>query len=144
MSDSKDNVPPLEATGTSSMETLKVERERYKETQYMSLYKELLRKHRGLFQEQRDDSKADFADEAALLKEAISSQRQVLAAGIGVGLLTFVSLHYLPTYLIRRLGGEKKVKALDIAEQQAKQDGTAWMRKTTGEESLMFTGRCAF
>ena len=133
--DGKEDVPPLEATGASSIETLRAEKERYKETQYMSLYKDLLRKHRGLFQEQRDaENQAEFAEEAALLKEAISSQRQALAAGIGVGLLTFVSLHYLPTYLVRRLGGEAKVKALDLAEQQAKQDGTAWIRKATGEE----------
>jgi len=124
----------LESTGTSSMETLRVEKEKYKESQYMALYKDLLRSHRGLFQEQRDaEEQADFADEAALLKDAISSQRQVWAAGIGIGLLTFASIHYLPTFLIRRLGGEAKVKALDLAEQQAKEDGTAWIRKTTGK-----------
>ena len=131
MSDN-DKDAPL-STWTSPMETLKVERERLKEPQYMSLYKELLRRNRGLLQEQREEDREDFTDEAALLREAISSQRQVWAAGIGIGLLCFASLHYLPTYLIRRLGGEAKLKALDLAEQQAKVDGTGWLRKTTGK-----------
>lgn len=117
-----------------------MEKERYKETQYMSLYKDLLRKNRGLFQQQRDAE--DFADEAALLKEAGSSQRQMWLAGIGIGLLTFASLHYLPTYVIRRLGGEAKVKALHAAEQQAKKDGTAWIRKATGKLDVILDGRC--
>jgi hypothetical protein len=107
----------------------------------MSLYKELLRRNRGLLQEQRDaEDQADFTDEATLLKEAIASQRQVWAAGIGIGLLCFASLHYLPSYLIRRLGGEAKVKALNLAEQQAKEDGTAWMKKMTGK--IHFFSQC--
>lgn len=141
MSTSRDNdekdESPLASTGTSSIETLKVEKERYKESQYMKLYKDLLRKNRGLFQLQRDaKDQAQFADEAALLKEAISSQRQLWLAGIGVGCLTFASLHYLPNYLIRRLGGEAKIKALDAAEAQAKADGTSWIRKTTGKSVI--------
>jgi hypothetical protein len=128
------------------MDTLRVEKERYKEAQYMSLYKDLFRKNRGLFQQQRDA--ADFADEATLLKEAISSQRQAWLAGIGIGLMTFASLHYLPNYLIRSLGGEAKIKALDLAEQQSKKDGTAWIRKLTGlvvEGSFsVWTGYCAY
>lgn len=99
----------------------------------MSLYKNLLRNNRDLFQQQRNaEDQAHFADEAALLKEAISSQRQIWVASIGIGLLTFASLHYLPNYLIRSLGGEAKIKALNAAEAQAKKDGTAWIRKATG------------
>jgi hypothetical protein len=116
------------------MEILRVEKERYKEVQYMTLYKNLLRKNRDLFQQQRHaEDQIHFADEAALLKEAISSQRQIWFAGIGIGLLTFASLHYLPTYLIRSLGGEAKIKALNAAEAQARKDGTAWFRKATGK-----------
>lgn len=130
------------------METLKVERERFKEPQYMSLYKDLLRRNRGLLQLQREEDREDFAEEAALLKEAAASQQQVWAAGIGIGLLCFASLHYLPNYLIRRLGGEAKVKAFNLAEQQARKDGTAWMRKATGllvEGSFsVWAGYCAF
>lgn len=137
MSDtSKDNhepLSPLQATGTSKMETLQREKERFKEQQYLSLYKELLRENRGLLQEQRDEDVGDFADEAQLLKGAISSQRQIWIAGIGIGLLTFVSLHYVPTFLIRRLGGEAKVKALDEAERKAKEDGTAMLKNATGK-----------
>lgn len=132
--DDEKDAPPLTSTGTSSIETLQVEKERSNETQYMSLYKDLLGNNRGLFQQQRDaHDQAQFAEEAALLKEAISSQRQLWLAGIGIGLLTFASLHYLPTYLIRSVGGEAKVKALRAAEAQAKKDGTAWIRKTTGK-----------
>lgn len=119
----------LPSTGTSSMETLRIEKERYKESQYMSLYKDLLRRNRGLLQQEQAP---EFADEAALLKEAIASQRQLLLAGVGIGLMTFASLHYLPTYLIRRLGGLEKMRALNAAEEQAKKDGTAWIRKLTG------------
>jgi hypothetical protein len=137
MSDtSKDNhahLSPLQATGTSKMETLQREKERFKEQQYLSLYKGLLRENRGLLQEQRDEDVGDFTDEAQLLKGAISSQRQIWIAGIGIGLLTFVSLHYVPTFLIRRLGGEAKVKALDEAERKAKEDGTAMLKNATGK-----------
>lgn len=129
-----DDKAPLTSTGTSSMEILRVEKELYKEVQYMTLYKNLLRKNRDLFQQQRHaEDQIHFADEAALLKEAISSQRQIWFAGIGIGLLTFASLHYLPTYLIRSLGGEAKIKALNAAEAQARKDGTAWFRKATGK-----------
>lgn len=99
----------------------------------MALYKNLLRNNRGLLQQQRDaEEQADFAEEAALLKEAISSQRQIWLAGFGIGLMTFASLRYLPTFLLRRLGGEAKIKAYDAAEQQSKKDGTYWIRKLTG------------
>jgi hypothetical protein len=130
---SKDDDAPLQATGTSSMKTLQREKERFKESQYLSLYKGLLRENRGLLQEQRDEDVSDFKQEANLLKDAISSQRQIWIAGIGIGLLTFVSLHYAPTFLIRRLGGEAKVKALDEAERKAKEEGTALLKNATGE-----------
>lgn len=124
---------PLLATGTSSMETLRREKELIREPQYLSLYKGLLRENRGLFSEQRDEDLSDFTDEATLLKGAVASQRQIWIAGIGIGLLAFVSLHYAPTFLIRRLGGEAKLKALDEAERQAKADGTALLRRVTGK-----------
>ena len=135
MSDSRSD-EPLKATGTSSMERLVIEKERLKQAKYMSLYKDLLRRNRGLLQEQREEDQADFAEEAALLKEAISSQRKVWIAGFGIGMLTFLSLRYLPHYVIRRFGGKDRVKALEEAEQQAKINGTAWVRKATGTVDL--------
>ena len=103
------------------------------QSKYLSLYEKLLRENHGLFSEQRDEDVSDFTDEATLLKAVISSQRQLWIAGIGIGLLTFVTLHYAPTFLVRRLGGEAKLKALEEAERQAKADGIAFLRKATGE-----------
>lgn len=132
--DEVNEVDGVDQQGTaypSTIESKRMEMERHKERSYLSMYKDRLRKHRGISQEERDGEKGEFAQEQELVKRVIGSQRQIWIAGVGIGIATFISLHFAPNLLIRWVGGEAKMKAVREADLKARESGTLWIRRST-------------
>jgi len=54
------------------------------------------------------------------MKTALTTERDAILYGVAVGFASFVSLRYFPKYMIWRIGGENKLKALKDADAKAK------------------------
>ena len=107
------------------------------ESQYRSLFKNILKKNSGLINigasneavesesnEKNDDNssmiRSNYKAETDLIQNAISFERNAVLSGIVIGIAAFSSFRYGPNYLIKRFGGEKKVRALMEAEEASR------------------------
>lgn len=125
-----DNAPK---PGMKTLEGLIVEKERLRESEYRDYFSQLFKKNRGIFQQSHNAAVADdFVDEAELLRHAMRKERDAWMVGIALGLTTFLSLRYLPRYVIFRFGGEEKMKALRDADARARLDNSKWAKNVVG------------
>lgn len=122
---------------SDSMSMLAIEKERWNEPKYRKLYTDLLKKHRGIVGGAQEETQChnpeDFSAELAILKKTMTSEREAMLYGVAAGVVAFASMRYLPKYLIKRFGGQAKLKALREAEEQAKASNVVLLRNATGK-----------
>ena len=120
------------------MAVLRMERERLHEKKYRDLYRALLSKHVGIFQDNHatiqtnngDDTASShrhaYHDETELLRKAIISERNAYIMGLAVGLAAWITIRYTPRLYITRFGSAEKIQKLKEAEEVAKKNNTKW------------------
>lgn len=130
---------------TSYTEKESVKREGKNCSKYRRLYSDLLKEHQGVLQqawqgatsdaasssssesdaESDDSEKTDnkYRKESNLIQEMWESERNAVGIGLACGLAFFAVVHHAPKLLIR-LGGEKKILKLQLADEEAKKAGS--------------------
>ena len=120
--------PPPAPSGVDGRSALLISeaaaaRETNNEDRYRALFSDLLSR----FQERRSSSSSEeggeggaaYGAEKALLSKAVQNETAVLAGGVAVGLAVFLTMRYLPTYLIWRLGNKEKLQKMREAQAKA-------------------------
>ncbi|CAB9525093.1 expressed unknown protein [Seminavis robusta] len=102
------------------VERERIKRERQYATKYRRLYSALLSKHEGLLQ---DAWGGDQRAESCLLDKIWISERNAMATGLVVGCTVLAVLRVIPPVFLRRIGGEEKVQAVRLADEEAKRIG---------------------
>lgn len=115
-----------------SLKKLNIEKERLKERKYRELYTALFRKHNGILSAVGKENAADFQEERRLLDMALKGERIALLVGTVAGVTTFASLRIFPRIFIRKYGGEEKMKALLLADEDAKKSIHGVIRQLLG------------
>mmetsp|Transcript_22168 Transcript_22168/g.32627 ORF Transcript_22168/g.32627 Transcript_22168/m.32627 type:complete len:292 (+) Transcript_22168:177-1052(+) len=98
-----------------------IEKERSKEPKYRDMIKDLLKKHKGLrgIAESCPDPSI-YRAETDIINGAVASERNAWLCGLCVGVVAFASIRYMPRYLIKKVGGEKKLQELREADEMAR------------------------
>lgn len=108
------------------------------ESKYRSLFTKLIKKHAGAVRlaspANGNNDGADnlnlYQTESKLIQNAIASERNAVIAGVAVGIAAFASFRYGPAFLVKRLGGEKKARALKEAEEASRKDPYGWAKSS--------------
>jgi len=127
------------------MPSSSVETECKKESYYRTLFTKLIQKHAGIIQispgksnRSSNENKRDTVSELAqdnfeaenkLILNAISAERNAVFAGFFVGVAAFVTFRYGPAHLVKKIGGEKKARALREAEEATRKDSYGWVKR---------------
>lgn len=129
---SDDSTQNGDSSQFKSLKKLNVEKERLKERKYRELYTALFQKHKGILSAIGNENAGDFEEEKRVLDMALKGERSALLVGIAVGVTTFASLRVLPRIFIRKYGGEEKMKALILADDDAKKNIHGVIRQLLG------------
>jgi hypothetical protein len=124
-----------------SLERERIERERHYTTKYRRLYSALLSKHEGLLQnawsntttEEEVVTTANQTTESSLLHKIWISERNAMATGLVVTCTVLATLRFSTPLLVRRIGGEAKMQALQKADEEAKRLGHYKYQRAFGE-----------
>lgn len=112
-----------------------IKKEAEKETEYKTLFLNLIKSNRDIFTAKHDNPQ-EYEAETKVLKKVLEVERDALIGAAAIGALAFFTVRFLPRVAVRYLGGESKAKAMEAAE--AKQS----LLKSAG--GLLFEGTVAF
>lgn len=101
---------------TSMISDAAVAREVNNEDRYRALFSNLLKTFSSANNNIQVEDTALFEAERKIVQDVASSETASIAAGACVGIAAFLSMRFLPRQLIRLMGGEQKVKALNEAD----------------------------
>lgn len=107
-----------DAHQSTSISDAAIARELNNEDRYRALFSNLLRTFSSANSSIRvdDSTTKHFEAERKIVQDVASSETASIAAGACIGIAAFLSMRFLPRQLIRWMGGEQKVKALNEAD----------------------------
>jgi len=106
------------------------DREKLKESKYLSMFTDLLEKHKAILYHGIEGIDKNYSSEFKLLRNAMTIERDSIVSGAVIGLTAFVSVRYSPRVLLRAIGGEKKVQLLREADVKSRKAPLAMLRRT--------------
>ncbi len=123
------------------MQPTSAEKERLKESQYLTKVYDVLRRHRGFLTNYPGSGSLNNNDEDSRLKKQYASERAVFdkiaknevtafASGLALSALVFTSVRFAPRYLAVKIGGKEKERALKEADEISRKSNTRWIQQT--------------
>jgi hypothetical protein len=103
-----------------------------KESVYRKLYSTILQQNQGVLQNSSDNLHGVFDDEQQTLNRIFYSEVKNMLLGVGVTAISLASLRMGSRHALSSVFGEKKAKALKVAEFHAKQAGTEGIQNRIG------------
>mmetsp|Transcript_13002 Transcript_13002/g.27672 ORF Transcript_13002/g.27672 Transcript_13002/m.27672 type:complete len:259 (+) Transcript_13002:121-897(+) len=123
------------------MQPSTAEKERPKETQYLTKVYGVLRKHKGFLTnypgsgtlsntEEEVRLRKQYASERAIFEKIAKNEVTAFACGLALSALVFTSVRYAPRYLAVKIGGKEKERALKEADEISRKSNTRWIQQT--------------
>jgi hypothetical protein len=119
MSTGSSGKPSSDGQNTSIISDAEIAREVNNEDQYRAFFSKLLKTFSSANTNIRVDDATLYEAERKIVQDVASSETTSIAAGACIGITAFLSFRFLPRQLIRLMGGEQKVKALNEADVMA-------------------------
>ena len=105
-----------DAHQSTSISDAAIAREVNNEDRYRALFSNLLKAFSSTNSNIQVDDSTLFEAERKIVQDVASSETASIAAGACIGIAAFLSIRFLPRQLIKLIGGEQKVKALNEAD----------------------------
>ena len=105
-----------DAHQSTSISDAAIAREVNNEDRYRALLSNLLKTFSSANSNIQVEDSTLFEAERKIVQDVASSETASIAAGACIGIAAFLSMRFLPRQLIKLMGGEQKVKALNEAD----------------------------